>query len=437
MPRSDQTSGPIGGVGASNAGRPNRLLTNCLVLLCILLFAALCVVGWLAVRSALSLQVGQAKLRVVDLERMTEQKQRKTAEGVAKSALEDVARGKQLAEFLFAALTDHGRPVSEDGVLLHEALDGATRRLDEGALKDSDKVECEARRIIGESYRSLGDFAGAEPHLEAVLAIRRELHGETSVPVLEALWSLASLAKQRDDENSAHALRAELLAVYGQLIDEKPHGKVPRLYGAIDANTPDGNYGPAVPQLRWALRLLKEQFGDQHPHTLAGYRRLAAGLVDAGDFKEAESFYLKALGQQRAMLPPDHPDVAPTLAGLGSLRLRQEKYTEAEALLRESIAVREKADPDLPVADEAKSLLGETLARQGKYEEAEPLLLSAYDRIKRDKEAPVHRKRRARLRIVDLYERWGKKELAAKYQRGASQEPATSAPAPNYSVERG
>jgi hypothetical protein len=118
------------------------------------------------------------------------------------------------------------------------------------------------------------------------------------------------------------------------------------------------------------------------------------------------------------------------VAGLGSNLLKQEKWREAEPLLRECLAVREKAQPAAWTTFNTRSQLGGALLGQGRYAEAEPLVVSGYEGMKARAATipPVARPRltEAALRLVRLYEAWGKPEQAAawKARLGLSDLPA-------------
>ena len=63
---------------------------------------------------------------------------------------------------------------------------------------------------------------------------------------------------------------------------------------------------------------------------------------------------------------------------MGAVRLAQQKYAEAETLLRESSPLLEKHWPDAAYRFHVMSLLGASLSGQQKYAEAEPLLLQGF-----------------------------------------------------------
>jgi hypothetical protein len=70
--------------------------------------------------------------------------------------------------------------------------------------------------------------------------------------------------------------------------------------------------------------------------------------------------------------------MANALSQLGRSLLRQRRCAEAEPILRECLAIREKVAPRNWRMFEAKALLGGALLGQKKYADAEPLLLTGY-----------------------------------------------------------
>jgi hypothetical protein len=64
---------------------------------------------------------------------------------------------------------------------------------------------------------------------------------------------------------------------------------------------------------------------------------------------------------------------AAKLAQMGLELLQQQKWAEAEPLLRKSLALREKLQPDAWTTCNTRSLLGGALLGQKKYADAEPL----------------------------------------------------------------
>ncbi len=105
---------------------------------------------------------------------------------------------------------------------------------------------------------------------------------------------------------------------------------------------------------------------------------------------------------------------------LGLSLIQQAKWAEAEAILRECLAIREKSQPDGWTTFNTRSLLGGSLLGQKKYAEAEPLIVAGYEGMKA-REARIPPPDRPRLaegaeRVIRLYEEWGKKDRAAEWR---------------------
>ena len=103
----------------------------------------------------------------------------------------------------------------------------------------------------------------------------------------------------------------------------------------------------------------------------------------------------------------------------------QDRYAEAEISAREALALRERPGADTKgwLTQSSRSSVGAILMVLGKYSEAEPFLIAAFDGLTElEKEYPG----RAwgyfgatYLRLVELYQKWGRAEEAEKWrQRG-------------------
>ena len=121
---------------------------------------------------------------------------------------------------------------------------------------------------------------------------------------------------------------------------------------------------------------------------------------------------------RKALLRPD--GTAVVLALLGGNRLKQQKFSEAEPILRECLAIREQNEPDDWTTFNTKSMLGGSLLGQKKYAEAEPLLLAGYEGMKqREETIPPQAKIRlteAIERLVQLYGETGKTDKADEWR---------------------
>jgi hypothetical protein len=98
----------------------------------------------------------------------------------------------------------------------------------------------------------------------------------------------------------------------------------------------------------------------------------------------------------------------------------QSRWSEAEPLLREALAIQEKTAPDDWERFDTMSLLGGALLGQGRYAEAEPMVVPGYEGIKaRETKIPVPQHSRlceAAERVIGLFEEWNQPDQAAAWK---------------------
>jgi hypothetical protein len=167
------------------------------------------------------------------------------------------------------------------------------------------------------------------------------------------------------------------------------------------------------------------EWARQHHTPEANYVATIAGaLVDTYEqdqqFAKAEPFRREAVQRARQQFGDTDPRTAAPLARLGSNLLQQGKFADAEPLLRDCLAFRERAEPDVWTTFNVRSMLGGCLVGQKKYADAEPLLQQGYEGMKqRETKIPPQGKVRlteALERLVQLYDVWDKPDQAMKWR---------------------
>jgi hypothetical protein len=118
------------------------------------------------------------------------------------------------------------------------------------------------------------------------------------------------------------------------------------------------------------------------------------------------------------------------LAALGFNLLREEKWADAEAVLRECLAIRQKRQPDAWTTFNVRSLVGAALLGRQHYPEAEPLLLAGFQGMLRH-EATIPKAGKVRLgeaaaRLVQLYEALGNEAEAGRWRKELEARKATT-----------
>ena len=112
-----------------------------------------------------------------------------------------------------------------------------------------------------------------------------------------------------------------------------------------------------------------------------------------------------------------HPAIAVSMQYLGRALGNMDSLVEGERWLRESLALRTKNLPsDHWLLASSESALGEHLALAHRYAEAETLLLQSEAKLVkyRGEKSPVVND--ARVRLVKLYDAWGRKTDADNWR---------------------
>jgi tetratricopeptide (TPR) repeat protein len=351
-----------------------------------------------------------------------------------------------------AALWYTGRQ-AESLALLEESL---TRQ--RGTLGLDDEVTLETRDCLGWRYAAMGRADEGLAMLCAVVAARESRLGPdhpdtlTSRNNLAAVYSLAGRnndaiplleatlrqkeAKLGPEHPDTLASRSNLASVYassGRFADairlhdvtlrqkesklgpDHPDTLISRTQFA-SALYSAGRYGDAIRLHQAALKVRESKLGAGHPDTFTSRTGLAAAYEALGRWPEAEALRRENVALRRAAKRPDKLLLAGDLVELSRVLVRQAMGSQAEPLLRECVAIRDKAIPDDWRRFFAMSLLGRALLDQARYVEAEPLLVAGYEGLKaRESRLPAASKPHvldASAQVVRLYEAWGKREQA-------------------------
>src|SRR5262249_47958864 len=134
---------------------------------------------------------------------------------------------------------------------------------------------------------------------------------------------------------------------------------------------------------------------------------------------------------RKRVLGVEHPDTLASMRNLALTHRAQGKFAEAESVLREALAIRERNLPDDWQTFSDRSLLGSALAAQKKFLEAEPFLVSGYEGMnQREEKIPAASKARlkeALERLVRFYTDWEQPLKAAAWQQKLDQYTQTDA----------
>ncbi len=177
------------------------------------------------------------------------------------------------------------------------------------------------------------------------------------------------------------------------------------------------NYKDAS-RIEEAIPLLEEAFeaSEKEPSLAWVGQKLLEAYTTAIDAGKPEGTYKvitlirKLLADARVKLPKDSPQLAGQLASFSQTLIGLKAWDEAEPLVRECLAIREKAQPDDWRTFNSRSMLGGVLLGQKKFSEAESLLLEGHNGMKeRETAIPAQGKKNiqeALKRLIELYTAW-------------------------------
>jgi serine/threonine-protein kinase len=140
-----------------------------------------------------------------------------------------------------------------------------------------------------------------------------------------------------------------------------------------------GRFDEAEPLLREAFATRREiSNGKDHPDLATSMEMLANLLRRTAEYGEAEALYRESLAMRRRLYGEKHPEVATILHDLGTVRDRQSDYDQAESYYRKALEMRRATlGRRHENVAESQNALANVLRRKGMYNEAENLYLDS------------------------------------------------------------
>jgi tetratricopeptide (TPR) repeat protein len=300
------------------------------------------------------------------------------------------------------------------------ALLAETLRLREARLGPDHPDTLQSRSNLATAYAAAGRTAEAIPLLKKALEAREARLGPDHPDTLNGRNNLAEAYRAAGRTAEAIALHQGNLRVReARLGSDHPDTLGSRNNLAL-ALTAVGRTTEAIVLYERTIKPMEMKLGADHPTTLTSRNNLAGTYELIGRLAEAEPLRRDTIARRRKRERPDSPALAGDLEGLGGNLLKQSKWTEAEAVLRECLAIRETKPPDDWSRFHAMSQLGGALLGQDKDAEAEPLIVPGYEGMEaREAKIPMRSKPQlleAAVRVVQLYEAWGKPEQAKAWK---------------------
>jgi non-specific serine/threonine protein kinase/serine/threonine-protein kinase len=336
-------------------------------------------------------------------------------------------------------------------------FEGKTRR-----LGPEDPQTVVAMQNLGALYFQNNQYSEAEPLLKKALELQERSKGYDNIDTLNTSDSLAALYISESRYAEARALLEKGLVSYRRLYGPDHPFTQREMYGLAKVTLGEGDYAQAEKLFEQEQAGEERAYGPRHVNTLYSDSMLAQTYVEEGKTAQGIALLEKTLNDFRAVEGPGASDTLKVeialgwaydsqgnlaraaqswehaLEGfrhlgsfedanaadaselLGQNLTRQHKYAQAEPLLRQALAFREKGDRDDWTLFRAQAFLGACLAGVRQYAEAEKLLLSGYNGMRqRAGRMPAKQKKwisSTGQQIVGLYSQWSKPEQAALWR---------------------
>jgi tetratricopeptide (TPR) repeat protein/CHAT domain-containing protein len=263
-----------------------------------------------------------------------------------------------------------------------QALDLASqaRDLARRVLGDDHPYYAASLNNLGLLYKSVANYAAAEPLLREALAIRREVLGEEHSDFTTSLNNLGNLYRAMGNYAAAEPLLRQALEIDKRLLGEDHPDYATDLNSLAELYRSMGNYAGGEPLYHQVLKIRRHAQGEEHPEFATGLSNLAAFYDSTGNYAAAEPLYLKALEIRRKTVGEGHPDFATALNNLAAMYCLTGNYGAAEPLLQQALEITRRTLGDQhPDFAGSLSNMAHLYESVGKFTAAEPLLRQALE----------------------------------------------------------
>lgn len=267
--------------------------------------------------------------------------QSRRAEQASAQAATDAQRAKASLEFLTTVLSDadSDNGAGRDGTI-GQALDRATRRLDDGSLDPH--VEASVRASLANTYVGLGEWSSALRQATLALDAYEHHHLPDDEALAEVLEVVAEVRQEAGDTKGGVAAGLRAVAIEEGL-HAVPHTHLGlALHAAAIALREDGQMAEAVALHLRAIAVERALLVPGGPtsdlaDTLDQY---GLTLVTIGQYDDAEKAHREALALNLVAYGPDHQTTAIDYHHLAWLEFHRGHLKEARALLAQALKVR-------------------------------------------------------------------------------------------------
>jgi hypothetical protein len=214
---------------------------------------------------------------------------------------------------------------------------------------------CYAADDLAIALQVAGDFEGARPHVEEVLAVGRRMRGDEDPDTLSSIGNLASLHSDLGNHDLALPLHTEALAGRRHLLGDEDPRTLTSISNLAALHNDMRTYGLALPLMQEALAGRRRVLGNAHPQTLTCIHSMAIVCDNMGEHAAAATLMREALVGRRRVLGEDHPRTQATIAAMDMIE---------EKLLTGEVGAAEEEEEEEKEEEEQEETMYQRLAKR-------------------------------------------------------------------------
>ena len=247
-------------------------------------------------------------------------------------------------------------------------------------LSGAPLVRAKLQQVFGLIHAERGEFMPARTALEEALAAQRRLVGPDHPDALESLQALGQTMRELGDHESARRLLDESIARHRRVYGDE-HDKTARAMVTVAPLVAATDLDAERALLTQALEIRRRVLPPNDPDLAITLGALAGHHQRRGELERSRELFRQALAVFRDPGERRHPASVTLMGDYANLLSTLKAYDEAEATLREAIAVGEQVlgPGTLTVADLTNDL-GVVLAALGRHADAERAFRDSFDR---------------------------------------------------------
>jgi tetratricopeptide (TPR) repeat protein len=157
--------------------------------------------------------------------------------------------------------------------------------------------------------------------------------------------------------------------ILGQTSDEGEKGNIYHQIGLVKYD--QGEYKEACTFYEKALEIRRKTLPPNHPNLASSYNNIGLVCSAMGEHSKALSYYEKTLEIRQKILPPNHPDLASSYNNVGSVYSKMGQYSKALSYYEKVLEIQQKTlPPNHPDLGTSYNNIGMVYGEMAEYSKA-------------------------------------------------------------------